>query len=328
MKRKIKVKFVDFYSGFNPENSFFMECLRRKYDIEYSDDPDYLFFSSFGLENLDYTQCVKIFYSGENNFPDFNLCDYALGFELIDVADRYFRIPTYYQTLYKHEFERMLNRTEFTYDDLRNKKGFCSFVYSNAAADAIRPLLFNVLSSYKQVASGGRFMNNIGGPCESKIDFEKDYKFSIAVENVAYPGYTTEKLMQAFASHSVPIYWGDPKVTEIFNPKAFIHVRDYDCVEAVLEKVKELDKDDDKYIAMMKEPPLLNLKNSRENTLDRLTDYLSYIIEQDFETAKRFSRLCWNKFYTERAIERRNAWEREQKSVFCKVKRKVGKMLQ
>ena len=325
MKRKIKVKFVDYYKKFDPENSFIMECLRRKYDIEYSEQPDYLFFSSFGLENLDYRDCIKIFYSGENHFPDFNLCDYAMGFEWIDVGDRYFHIPTFYQTVYKSSFEKMVERTKFTGDDLKKKEGFCSFVYSNAEAAPIRYELFKTLSTYKQVASGGRFMNNIGGPCDSKIDFERKYKFSIAVENVAYPGYTTEKLMQAFAADTIPIYWGDPEVTKIFNPKAFIHVRDYDSIDAVLNKVKELDQDNEKYLQMMMENPLIDKNYNRENMLSAASDFLYHVIDQDLEQAKRFSRICWNKFYTDQAIERRNAKKLQDRNIINRLKRKIGK---
>ena len=69
---------------------------------------------------------------------------------------------------------------------------------------------FVKLSKYKQVDSGGRTLNNIGGPVEDKMEFIKDYRFVISFENAEYPGYTTEKIIQPMFVDSIPIYWGNP----------------------------------------------------------------------------------------------------------------------
>ena len=56
---------------------------------------------------------------------------------------------------------------------------------------------------------------------------------------------------------SIPIYWGNPLVTKDFNPKAFINCNDYDNdFDAVIERIKELDNDPDKYLAMLRENPM------------------------------------------------------------------------
>ena len=73
--KTIKVKFVDFWKGFDPRNNFLMDILKQRYHIELSESPDYLIFSVFGFTNLNYERCVKIFYTGENLTPDFNICD-------------------------------------------------------------------------------------------------------------------------------------------------------------------------------------------------------------------------------------------------------------
>ena len=61
------------------------------------------------------------------------------------------------------------------------KRKFCSFVVSNADAKPIRQHFFEKLSDYKKVDSGGRFMNNVGGPVADKIDFHRQHKFVIAI---------------------------------------------------------------------------------------------------------------------------------------------------
>lgn len=59
-KKNIKIKFVDYYGGFNPESNYIIDTLRIKYDVVICDNPDYLFFSCFGVTHLSY-KCVKIF---------------------------------------------------------------------------------------------------------------------------------------------------------------------------------------------------------------------------------------------------------------------------
>ena len=105
---KIKIKFVDFWPGFDEKNNDFYEILSKKYNIEISDYPEFLFYSVFGDDNLDY-DCIKIFYTGENFIPDFNNCDYAIGFHKIEFGQRHLRIPLYFLFRYKKYLKIALN---------------------------------------------------------------------------------------------------------------------------------------------------------------------------------------------------------------------------
>lgn len=84
MKKKIKVKFLDVVG--DPENNFIVDILKERYDVEISENPEYLFFESKSKGFLDYN-CIRIFYTPENLVPDFNICDYAMGFNYIDFQD-------------------------------------------------------------------------------------------------------------------------------------------------------------------------------------------------------------------------------------------------
>lgn len=138
MKRKIKIGFTDFWKGYVPEDSYFVKILRKYFDVEIIDtetplaneNVEYLFYSVFSQNYLDF-DCVRIFYTAENIIPDFNLCDYAIGFEKMIIGDRYFRYPLYYS--YARYY-----RQKFRSDDLRNiyrkdkaDKKFCAMVVSN-----------------------------------------------------------------------------------------------------------------------------------------------------------------------------------------------------
>ena len=126
--KTIKIKFVDFWDGCDVQTLLFYKRLCLYYNVELSENPDYLVYSVFGTEHLKYKKCIKIFYTGENIAPDFNFCDYALGFDYIDFGDRYLRFPIFY--LYKKDMllceKKHLNNDEI----LQEKNDFCSFVYS------------------------------------------------------------------------------------------------------------------------------------------------------------------------------------------------------
>ena len=260
-KKKIKIDFCDFWGGFNKANNRFYNILKKYYDIENSDKPDFLFYSCFGSEHLNYQNCVKIFTTGENVIPNFNECDYATGFDYIDFEGRYFRKNI-------EEPNVSIQDRSAISDDMFDRK-FCNFIYSNATSGegaVLRQEFCKKLMEYKHVDCPGKILNNMsaddlapryGDWWWSKINFLKKYKFTIAFENSSSNGYTTEKLFQPFQSFSIPIYWGNPLVTRDFNPKAFINCNDYDNdLDAVIERVKEIDNNPDLYLAMLRESPM------------------------------------------------------------------------
>ena len=69
-----------------------------------------------------------------------------------------------------------------------------------------------------------------------------------------HSGYTTEKLVHAMAAHTIPIYWGNPQVSEDFNPKSFINCHDYSSLEAVIERIIEVDQNESLYRHYLEEP--------------------------------------------------------------------------
>ena len=285
--KKLRIKFVDFNKGATAIK-IFRQILEERYEVELSEEPEWLFYSVFGNEHLRYNNCVKIFFTGENQVPDFNLCDYAIGFDYIDFGDRYVRFPLW--ALYLQDTEAM--ETKHHNVSMSEKKDFCSFVVSNPHGNEARARFMEMLSEYKPVHSGGRWRNNVGGPVEDKLAFQKQHKFSMAFENAAHPGYTTEKIVQSFAAQTVPIYWGDPRVAETFNKEAFINCNDFPNWESVIARVKEIDQNDALWEKMVKTPALTDPK-AVELLRKDLKLFLFHVFDQDPAEAKRYSRDYW-----------------------------------
>ena len=208
MKKEIKLKYVDHDSTVTEQQKGpFADILMQRYDVVFSDDPDYVIYGPFGDEHLKFFNAVKIMYTGECITPDFNECDYAIGFDHIEFGDRYLRYPLWIK-YGEAKNTLMENKHKDVTEDLSHRD-FCSFVVSNDFADPMRDKLFEEISKYKDIASGGRYRNNINMPegVKDKHEFQKQYKFALVPENASHPGYCTEKLMEAFGAKTVPIYW-------------------------------------------------------------------------------------------------------------------------
>jgi len=309
--KTIKIDFVDFWSDFIKTDNYFYNRLKKYYNVEISDHPDYVFCSYFSQKHFRYRNCVKILYMGENVIPDFNLYDYAMGFNHINFEDRYLRLPHY--ALYDKDIEPALKKHTHSDEYYLAKKKFCNRVVSNPDASGEREAMFNALDAFKKVDSGGRYGNNIGHPVKDKIAFERDYRFSLAYENSCTPGYVTEKILQAFAGETVPIYWGDPGIENEFNPAAFINCMKYKNTAEAVEAVKAVWEDDEKYLAMMKAPMVLPGSIGDACLKEDYTDaFLRNIFDQDLKKAKRRNMVYAGKIYQERmyaAIKVRSAMD-------------------
>ena len=297
---KIHVYFTDMPFGFDVNKNCFMQALRKRHEVEKSEEPDFVFYSAFGTEFLRFQHAVRIFLAVEPVLPNFNDCDYAIGPFKLSFGERYFRTPPFLnygeeelgETLWK---ERMVSQEN-------TGRKFCNFVYSNAHSGEgakLRSAFCQALSNYRHIDCPGEVLHNMedkigtryhkndhlsekhfnGDWMQSKLNFLQDYKFSIAFENCAMSGWATEKLIHPLMAKSIPIYWGDPNVTEYFNEKAFVNCANYgNDFEAVIRRVIELDRNDAQYLEMLRQRPLTDAYPLHWK--DGLADFLSSIIER------------------------------------------------
>lgn len=87
----------------------------------------------------------------------------------------------------------------------------------------------------------------------------KDYMFSIAIENDTYDTYFTEKILDCFATGTIPIYKGTKKIVDHFNGDGILfldetnlddlnedlYLSKMDAIKENYERVKKLDTLDD-----------------------------------------------------------------------------------
>jgi len=258
-QKEIKISFIGI-DGIN----IFNRWKNKKKDVKVIEfenprDADYIILSANRLYDFKdacskYRDKILISYTGEALSPDFNMVDYAIAFDPISYEDRYCKAPMH---LYA-EF----NKKKDGKKELAKKVCFCNFIFSQKKAHPNRDNFFFQLCEYKKVDSLGEHLRNVkdkkptrrGNWFQEGIKEKSPYKFSISFENATAIGYTTEKIITSMLANSIPIYWGDPEVSKYYNPKSFINYHDYNSFEAMIAKVKELDKDDKKYAKMLSQP--------------------------------------------------------------------------
>jgi len=277
MKSKLKVNFENFWGDFHKKDNYFYNLLSQKFDVEISDSPDLLIFSydytgRRADRNYDPSKVVKVFFGCENVLPDFNDCHAALSQKYID-SDNHFRLPLWTQYVNWFGTRPMVSNRDQCYlidpnsllekrfdPDalLRQKTNFCNFLYTQPRG--LRMTFMDYFHGYKKIDSAGKLHNNMGGIIQGRSDhifkilWQESYKFTASLENDLDPGWTTEKLLHPMSTLSLPIYWGNEKVADEFNTESFINIHDYDSMEQVVQRVIEIDNNNDLYLEIMSRP--------------------------------------------------------------------------
>lgn len=284
----------------------FVQLLRQKYQVTIleggSQEPDVLFYSCWGMQHLRWRHAIRIYFTAEQDIPDFNLCDYALGLAHVGMPGRFLHFPFY--VFYNDILRKLENRT-LPADSQAVKRDFCSTVISGPMRHPIYFEILNRLNAYKTVASGGRRNNNVGGPVADKLAFIQKYKFNLAIENLDTDGYITEKIPEAFAAGTVPIYWGSKQVKKEFGEGGYINISDFNTLDEAIAYIQKVDNDDDLYLQ------LLHQGAQPVHTYDQWCECLLDFLAQAIEHGKMiYDSGIYNVIFNERIffLRIRNSW--------------------
>lgn len=301
----IRVKFTDFPGPFNPTR--IERLLRQRFELVIDNGhPDYVIYSVTGHKHLLHPEAVRIFFTGENIRPDFNICDYAFAYDWMEFGDRYYRCPNY--QLYD-QFKllcRSLRTAEPADDFSSDGLKFCNFVYTSPNGHPFRDQCFHRLNQYKRVDAPGAHLKNTDadiGPAyqgdwsASKVAFQSGYKFSFAFENSTTIGYTTEKIVHAMAAGSIPIYWGNPEIGREFNTRRFVNCHDYADADAIAQRIAEIDNNETEFRSMLREP-FFPGNRAPENLQDeKILDQFDRIFDAPKQKAFRRNFHAWGLHY-------------------------------
>ena len=303
--QQVRLKFTDFPGPFNPTR--IQALLRQRFEIVIDDErPDYVIYSVSSHNHLRYPEAVRIFFTGENIRPDFNICDYAFGYDWLEFGDRHYRCPNYQLYDQYHDLCQRMRSVAPTSDFSNDTRKFCNFIYTSGSGHPFRDEFFHHLNKYRQVDAPGAHLRNTDadiGPAykgdwsASKVAFQRGYKFSFAFENSTTIGYTTEKIVHAMAADTIPIYWGNPSIGREFNSRRFVNCHNYPDAEAMAQRIMEIDRDDGLFRQILTEP-FFPANEALESLRDeRILDQFENIFTQPKQTAFRRNFHAWGAHY-------------------------------
>lgn len=112
--------------------------------------------------------------------------------------------------------------------------------------------LVSMFLSHKQFMEGHKLRHNIMREVRNGVDYFgitsrvshkeiglNDYMFSIVIENVKLPGWHTEKILDCFQTGTIPIYWGDPNITEFYHGNGILECNNIEEIKLCLEEINK-----------------------------------------------------------------------------------------
>jgi len=255
-----KVCFECFWPGFKPaSDKIFGAFFQDNFDFEYVEaiedaDVAILSWNTNNLARIPFYErlksranCPFVYYTAEHDGAglngidqvNFDIFDYVISHYDID-DDRHLWMPNYVR---RHGLN-VFSMTNALYEQNRQKQKpkNIQFCYSNATCEP-RNQAFHALNNLTPIDCGGKLFNTglefLPREHHIYIDRLAEYKFIFAYENAQFPGYNTEKIVHALMAGSVPLYWGDPNIEKVWNPRSFINLNTQDMNQVFLDLARE-----------------------------------------------------------------------------------------
>jgi hypothetical protein len=291
VKNNLVVEFNNFPYDFNVESNFFLDLINNALEKKNCELPIHFYgcypdislfkriilFAASRISDLAMTnwlsiqqgvvkpidkRAFNIWCTFENRRPPVNSFDLTFSFELDSYDNTNFYLPLIY--IYMNHNKSKQNHAKYSLspdecatarqislNDIQLKTGFASAFINNPHQMRLRAI--KELSKTYKIDVFGR---SVGNYVTDKVGEASKYWFNICFENDLYPGYVTEKILEAWIAKAIPLYWG-MDTAKILNPKAYINLNDFESLEDYIDFISELYKNEDKMIEMINQP-LLN----------------------------------------------------------------------
>jgi hypothetical protein len=198
-------------------------------------DENHLVFTDFSLRHVDHFKNSKkygwLLESPEitpfaydfirKNYDKFDLI-FTFDKSLLELSDKFVLVP--YGGCWIDVEDRMVHQ----------KSKDVSIILSSKRTTTGHRFRHLVLENFQKIDSFG--FNN---PIDKKITALKDYRFSVVIENCQKDYYFSEKLIDAFITGTMPIYWGCPSIGEFFDTNGMLIIDNIDDLEIAMKSLNE-----------------------------------------------------------------------------------------
>jgi len=202
----------------------------------------------------------NLWYTGENQRPPYGNWDAYLSFDCKIAPARNFYLPLWLLTStdwildleYSYWGSPKPKLSElFQKRDLGNSKSkfACAFIGKNY------PVRLHAIEALRKIGKVDVFGEGARNPVKNPSEVARDYKFVMCFENDLYPGYVTEKPVEAYLSGAIPLYYGMDEM-KYLNNESMINLNDFDSMEGWLDQIAAHNTNNSTYIYTHSQPLL------------------------------------------------------------------------
>lgn len=294
----LTLRFKDFHTGFNVNENFFVNCLRssglkpkivtnpfEKVDLQIKgpfENRLSKFIKSKNQPNNTkqirvsplWQSKYQVFYTGENVRPPFNRDFFrSFSFDQDSLGGRNTYFPLWmfevdwFDTGIRMSRLNLILKPEILIESrdwpLGKVNEACAFVGNP------EPIRLEALHEYRKHLPVTIFGKLGDLNVRDKLMVSKEFTWNICFENDLYPGYVTEKILEAYLCGNIPIYRGILPSESPFNTGSFINILNFPTLRDSAISVSNLSK---KQIKNIYEEPLMKyIPNINQIKLDFLS---------------------------------------------------------
>lgn len=298
----LKIAFTNFWQGFSLQTGLIKllldEALGDYSVVARPEEADVVLMSVFSPPPVPAAfreRAIVVLW--ENVRPEYTFCAFSFSSDFDTYGGRNCRLPYWYNELKwprliptqsrpgaeNHGFEAPLDidvlmQPRPDWATIRSHQHFCCFVASN-----YEPHRMLAIDYLKEVGPVHVYGNVVKRPLRaSKFTVLPQYRFNLCFENGLFPGYYTEKPLQAWAGGCIPLYYADRWFREDFNPGAMVNRAEFRTIADFARHVGEIDKSPALFDAIAAEPLLI-----RRPSLDEPVEFLARAARKIVDSAPR-----------------------------------------
>lgn len=275
----LAISFADFWPGFNPNEQFWKILLTESFGehelVTGEAEADLVFASVFPHQRARFPE-KTIAVIWENLRPNYNFYRFSLSSDFDSYAGRNCRLPVWYREIdWSESFERQpdgcVERVPLDGHGFEERVQADRLLAPHTTSSGGRPKFCCLITRYREPyrALAVEALSEIapvdvvglinGSPLtQSKYEFLRDYRFNLCFENSLFPGYYTEKALQAWAAGCIPLYFSDASYSIDFNPRAMINRISFASLDAFVDKVRGVNDSPELFAQFQREPLLLS----------------------------------------------------------------------
>lgn len=208
---------------------------------------------------------AHIWFTGENVRPPSTGWDATLSFDLDPLGGRNAYLPLWWYSI------GLLGPARSIFMDPAPAVGslLCERKAHGVPRDFVvafinhpHPMRFHAIQALSRFGKVDVFGRAVGRPVINKVSLAGRYKFMLCFENDLYPGYVTEKAIEAWGMGTIPLWWGsDP--AGYLNPQAMINAASYSNLDLFAEAVAGMSRQEELWLqsyssALLLRPPDLD----------------------------------------------------------------------